>query len=84
MLLALLLMAAMWGEISTEIYFRFVAAVAIVVGLETVSLPILMKLGKEAVQKREQLVLEKLEDGTFRDSEGTKYQVKELDPVPDS
>jgi hypothetical protein len=69
---------AMWGDIGEEVYYRFMAAVAIIVGLETVSLPILIKLSKGTGKSREQLVLEKLEDGTYIDSTGKKYRLTEL------
>jgi hypothetical protein len=75
MVLALLLMA-MWGDISSEAYYRGVAVVGILVGLETVSLPILIKLGKG--QKKEVLVLEKVEGEIFVDPSGVKYQIREL------
>jgi hypothetical protein len=77
-LLALLVIVAMWGDIGEEVYYRFMAAVAIVVGLETVSLPILIKLRKGAGQVRPQLVLEKQDDGTYMDVAGNKYRLSEL------
>lgn len=76
--LALQIIVAMWGEIDSEIYYRFMAAVAILVGLETAALPVLMKLGKENGQKRPQLLLEQLEDGLYVDSSGRRYRLKEL------
>ncbi|VGO17476.1 hypothetical protein PDESU_06072 [Pontiella desulfatans] len=79
--LALLVVVAMWGDIGEEVYYRFMAAVAIVVGLETVSLPILMKLNKAGGPRR-QLMLKELEDGIYIDPAGRKYHVKELDPEP--
>ncbi len=77
-LLALMVIAAMWGDIGAEVYYRFMAAVGIVVGLETVSLPILMKLSKGAPQIRERLMLEQLEDDIYIDSAGKRFQLRAL------
>jgi VIT1/CCC1 family predicted Fe2+/Mn2+ transporter len=43
-ILALLIVVAVWGEIDAEDYYRLLAVVAIIVGLETLVVPILMKL----------------------------------------
>ncbi|MEJ2246859.1 MAG: hypothetical protein P8Y80_12395 [Acidobacteriota bacterium] len=75
--LALQIIVAMWGEIPDEAYYRFLTVVAIMVGLETLSIPILFRMGKG--QKRELLILEKLEDGTYRDTGGKRYQVNSLE-----
>lgn len=70
--------AAMWIEVEAEVYYRFMAAVGIVVGLETVSLPILIKLSKGAPHTRERLLLEQLEDDIYIDSSGKRFQLKAL------
>lgn len=75
---ALLVIVALWGEIDEEVYYRLMAAVGIVVGLQTVSLPILMKLSKGAAEIREKLVLEKGPDGAYTDAAGRKYQLTEI------
>jgi hypothetical protein len=76
--LALLVIVAMWGDIGEEVYYRFMAVAAIVVGLETVSLPILIRLRKGDGQQKRQLLLEQLEDGLYIDSTGKQYRVTEL------
>jgi hypothetical protein len=76
--LALMVIIAVWGDIGEEVYYRFMAAIAIIVGLETVSLPILIKLSKGSPQIRERLVLEQLEDDIYIDSTGKKYQLSAI------
>lgn len=79
-ILALQIIAAAWGEINEDGYYRTMAAVAIVVGLATASLPILIKLKKDDETRRKKLVLTKLDDGTYRDSEGQRYMLTAYDP----
>lgn len=82
--LSVLLAVALWGEIDNELYYRFVAVVSILLGLETVVVPILMKMrtedgaGPEAVQSRRRLNLTERSDGLFEDEDGAVYRV---DPV---
>ena len=59
-------------------YCRAMAAVAIIVSLETASLPILIKLKKNDGATRSKLVLEKQNDGTCLDSDGRKYRIEEI------
>ncbi len=77
-ILACQIVAAVWFEIDYEGYYRILAVVSIIVGLETLITPILMKLRKGNTQKTEQLVLEKIEDCIYMDSTGKKYQLKEI------
>jgi hypothetical protein len=79
-ILALQIIMAAWGEISLDGYYRAMAAVAIVVGLVTASLPILIKLKKDDETRRKKLVLTKLNDGTYRDSDGRRYVLTAYDP----
>lgn len=80
-LTALLLATALWAEIDSEPYFRFVAVVAILLGLETVVIPILKKMGSgdgdEPAATR--LVLVERADGLFEDPDGTAYRVDRVD-----
>lgn len=82
--LALQIIAALWGEIEADGYFRAMAVVAIVVGLVTLAIPILMKLQGGTAGQKEKLVLEKLEGDTYRDSVGRKYQLKEIHSEQDA
>lgn len=79
-ILALLIILAVCGEIDSQGYYRFLAVVAIIVGLETLAIPMLMKLRKGNAQGRQKLVLEKLEGDIYRDSAGKQYQLKEIGP----
>jgi hypothetical protein len=82
--LAVLLAAALWGEIDNEAYFRFVAVVAILLGLETVVIPILMKMQSGEGQsddheRRRRLQLTERTDGLFEDSDGRVFRVESVD-----
>lgn len=79
-ILALLVIVAAWGDIGDITYWRALAVAGIMVGLETVSLPILMKLNKDGNRIQRKLVLEKLDDGSYRDSEGRRYILTACDP----
>ena len=81
--LALQIVVAVWGEIDDKGYYQFLAVVAIIVALETLAIPILMKLRKGNGQKGEKIVLEKLERNIYRDSAGKKYQLKEINSEQD-
>jgi len=76
--LALLIVVAVWGEIEAEAYYRILSAVAIIVGLETLVVPILMKLARQDGQKGERLVLEKVEGNVYRGPSGKNYRVDEI------
>jgi hypothetical protein len=78
-ILTLQIIAAVWGEIEDEGYYRILAVMAIIVALETLVIPILMKLRKTTSQRKEKLVLEKIDDDIYRDSSGNKYKLKLLD-----
>jgi uncharacterized membrane protein (GlpM family) len=78
-ILALQTAGIVWVKIDdSEIYIRLLAAVAIIVALETLAIPLLMKLRKGNIQRRAQLVLEKLEGDIYTDSAGKKYELREI------
>ena len=77
-ILACLIVNAMWLEVDDEVYYRILAVVAIVVALETLVTPILMKLRKGNALQKEKLVLEKIEDGVYMDSTGKKYELRNI------
>jgi hypothetical protein len=79
-ILALLIVAFVWHQFKNDLYFRVLAAVAIIVSLETIVIPILMKLRKTTTPDRRKLVLEKIDDDIYRDSEGNEYKLKLLSP----
>jgi hypothetical protein len=76
--LALQIVVGIWGEIEADVYFRVLAVVAIVVGLETLAIPILAKLQKGNGGHREKLVLEKVAGDIYRDATGKNYQLEEI------
>jgi len=75
--LALQIVVAAWGEIESEAYYRLLAVVAILVGLETLLVPILMKFRQGEGPKRERLELQRVEEGLYEDASGRRYHVSE-------
>ena len=76
--LALQIITAVWGEIDDDGYYRFLTLTAILVGLETLVIPILMKLRKGSGSKTDRLVLEKIEGDLYRDPDGKTYRLTEI------
>jgi hypothetical protein len=86
-ILALQSAVAVWCEHYIKLndwYFRLLAVVAIVVGLETIVIPILMKLRKGDERKIDRIILEKIEGDVYRDTAGKKYRLMEIDTGPGS
>ena len=63
-------------------YFRLLAVVAIIVGLETVVIPILMKLRKVGGRANGRIVLERIDGDVYRDTAGRKFRLTEIDSQP--
>jgi hypothetical protein len=63
-------------------YYRLLAVVAIVVGLETIVIPILMKLRKGDERKIDRIILEKIEGDVYRDTAGKRYRLTEVETGP--
>ena len=88
-LLAIQIILAVWGEIKDEGYYRFMAAVSVMVVLATLIVPICSRLGPQRDEDRseqgqitegadqfpEQLVLSRLSGNIFADKTGRRYQV---------
>ena len=77
LLLSFLVVFAVWLEIDATSYYRLLAVVAIVVGLVTLAIPILVKLGGRAESAKLELKLEQIEGDTYRDTKGNIYRVTE-------
>jgi hypothetical protein len=79
-ILAMQLMAVIWldEEVLHQWFFRFLTVVAILVGLQTLVVPLLMKLSKSAVEQTGRLLLARGENDVYVDVEGRKYRVVEL------
>ncbi len=77
--LALQIIIAIWGEIQAESYYRALAVIAILVGLQTLVIPILSRLSDSTEILREQLILERLSDDIYRDASGRKYRLQEVE-----
>ncbi len=83
--LAIQIVVAMWGEINFEgLYIRLLAVMAIVVGLETLCIPIVMKLQRGGGQEIKRLSLEIIEGDIYRDTAGKLYRLKEIELEQDS
>ena len=77
--LVLQIVVAIWGEIDNHgYYYRFLAAVAILVGLETLCVPIVLKLQKGMGSKSQKLTLVRVEGDLYSDASGKTYQLKEI------
>jgi hypothetical protein len=81
-ILALQIIVAVWGDIENNWYLRFIAVVAIIVGLETMVIPILMKLRKVDGRESGKIVLERIDGDVYRDTAGRKFRLIELDANP--
>jgi len=77
-ILTLQIVGAVWGEIENEVYYRLLAVIGILLALETLLIPIMMKLSKGNHNTKKQLRLENVEGETYRDSSGKLYQVTEI------
>lgn len=58
-----------------EVYLRLLAAVAIITGVMTLTIPILMKLRKGVTSAGQRLVLERVDGERYKDANGTIYDV---------
>jgi hypothetical protein len=76
--LAAQIIIAIWGEIDNDWYYRFLALVAIVTGLETLVIPILTKLRKPGGAQKGKLILSPIEGDLYRDPGGKTYRVTEI------
>ena len=76
--LSIQLMVAMWAEIDEEGYYRVLAVTAILVGLCTLLVPILMKLRKGEGTEKVVLQLEGVGNDTYRDPQGKLYKVTRI------
>ena len=82
-ILCLMIVAAILCDIEDDIYFRILAVAAIIAGLETLIIPILMKLHKGNIRRGKQLVLEEIENNIYTDPAGKKYELREINTEQD-
>jgi hypothetical protein len=84
-ILALQMVIAVWLEGYIKLndwYYRLLAVVAIIVAMETLVIPILMKLRKAEGQKKDRIVLEKVDGDVYRDAAGKRYRLTEVETGP--
>ncbi len=81
--LALQIIVAVVAEIDEESYYQFLAAVAILVGLGTLVIPILMRLRKGTAAREDSLVLSRVAGDVWRDRSGREFRVTRIDADPD-
>ena len=80
-LLAIQIIAAVWIEIENIIYYQSLIVVAILVGLETLVIPILLKLGGQEKPQTQELHLTHVDGNHFRNADGEMYEVKAVDNI---
>ena len=73
--LALLIVVDIWGDIEDSAYYQLLAAVAIVVGILTVVVPITLKLRSGDSGPSRRLLLEHITGDQYRDAAGNTYRV---------
>jgi hypothetical protein len=87
-ILALQVVVAVCGDgdyfIKIVWYRRLLAFVAIIVGLVTLVIPILMKLRKGDERENDKIVLERVDGDVYRDTTGRKYRLTKMDAKTDS
>lgn len=76
--LAVMIAAAVWGEIDDAFYYKLLSVVSVIVVLLTLIIPVLMKIQKEVPGKVKTLILSERPDGTFVDKSGAVYNVTQL------
>jgi len=74
-ILAVMLVALIWGDFENEWYFRILSVFSILVGLVTLTVPLMMKLRKGEGQKSVTLRLEQVEGNVYQDGDGKHYRV---------
>ena len=76
------IIVALWAEIDHEAYIRALAVVAIIVVLETLLVPLFMKLKTNRKLTGATLILESIgpEPGRYRDATGLEYRIEKLEP----
>lgn len=78
-LLAIQIIVAVWTEIESLIYYQSLAVVAILVGLETLIIPILLKLGDKEKEQAQELHLTHVDGNHYTTTDRDMYEVKALD-----
>ena len=75
------IIVALWADIRHEAYIRALAVVAIIVVLETLLVPLFMKLKANKKSTGATLILEPIgpEPGRYRDATGLEYRVEKLE-----
>ncbi|MEM1223482.1 MAG: hypothetical protein AAGH40_12060 [Verrucomicrobiota bacterium] len=81
-ILALQIVAAAWGEINSDGYYKFLAAISILVVLFTLVIPILMKIHSGIDEGQRILNLTENPDGTFSNNSGEIYTVTKVKAEP--
>jgi hypothetical protein len=82
LILAIQIVAAIWGEFDAEGYYKLLAAVSIVVVLFTLTIPVLYKIRSDQGEARKVLLLTESDDGLYADPHGNTYKVERIKPGP--
>ncbi len=77
--LTIQIIAAVWGEIDNEGFYRLMAVISIVTVLFSLIVPVFMRLRHETHAEDTTLVLRKNADGTYSDKKGATYTVQPVE-----
>lgn len=78
-IIAVLIITALWSETENLYYYRTMAVVAILVGLQSVVIPILNKLSGKENSTSKELLLTHVDANLYKNSSGDIFEVKVLD-----
>jgi len=76
-ILAVMIVALIWGDYKNEWFFRVLSVFSILVGLVTLTVPLMIKLRKGEDEKSVTLHLTQVEGSTYEDADGTRYSVRQ-------
>ena len=75
-ILALMVLAALWGQIESSDYYRLMAVVVILLVLFTFLVPLLPQTNAAPAPHHTRLILDPVSPGLYRDASGTLYRVE--------
>lgn len=78
-LLTIQIIVVVWIEVESMIYYQSLGVIAILVGLETLVIPILLKLKGGDKEPTKELHLTHVDGNYYTNAAGDKYEVKALD-----
>ena len=77
-LLASMILLAMWASISSDAYYRFMGVLAVIVVLLTLVVPICSRLSPDKATQSNTLILRHEQGDVFSDGRGQRYRVSKV------